>query len=475
MNTNISKGTIDQLSVRVFIGNDQELENLSSLNPSQKKHVKESINDCEFYYFNQIDSHIFLIKTINSKPHWRQCDNLRKAGFAVEEIISNINAKTIGVKLLNDEFAFAYSFVEGLLLSTYKFQKYKSKKTVYVLDYVIIEAESYNEDIIADLRNVVSSVFLSRDLVNEPIIALNVEKLAAITLTEGSEAGLSVQIKDKDWIEKEGMGGILAVNKGSIDPPKFIILENKPIDAINSNPVVLVGKGIVYDTGGLSLKSPANMETMKADMGGAAAVIGAMISCAKNKIPLWIKGYVPATDNRPGENAYAPGDVIKMHNGMFVEVLNTDAEGRMVLADALSYASKDNPELVIDIATLTGAAQAAVGDNAVVTMGTAGDDEFAELEKAGFNTCERVVRFPFWDEYGELIKSDIADIKNVGGPVAGAITAGKFLEHFTAYKWMHIDISGSAFLKKSGNYRGLGATGFGVRLLYDFLKNRTLK
>jgi leucyl aminopeptidase len=199
-----------------------------------------------------------------------------------------------------------------------------------------------------------------------------------------------------------------------------------------------------------------------------------MAAIAKAKLNVHVICLVPATENRPGGNAYAPGDVVKMFNGLNVEVLNTDAEGRMILADALAYAIKYKPELVFDFATLTGAAARAIGGEGVVAMGTANEEEFKSLEESGFATYERIARFPFWEEYAEMIKSDIADIKNLGGPDAGMITAGKFLEHFTkkdgkhAYPWIHVDIAGPAYNYSRKNYRGVQGSGIGTRLLFDF-------
>ena len=268
------------------------------------------------------------------------------------------------------------------------------------------------------------------------------------------------------------MGGLLAVNKGSIDPPTFSILEWKPAKAKNKKPIILVGKGVVYDTGGLSLKpTPNSMDMMKCDMGGAAAVIGALYAVSKNKLPYHVIGLVPATDNRPGGNAYAPGDVITMHNKKTVEVLNTDAEGRMILADALSYAQKYKPELVLDAATLTGAAANAIGHYGVVAMGNADEKIMKKLKDSGNKVYERIVEFPFWDEYSEQLKSSIADMTNLGNGAGGAITAGKFLEKFTDYPYIHLDIAGPAFIKKPVDYISQGGTGVGVRLFYDFIKN----
>jgi leucyl aminopeptidase len=212
------------------------------------------------------------------------------------------------------------------------------------------------------------------------------------------------------------------------------------------------------------------MDVMKSDMAGAATVIGALYLAALQKLKVHVIALVPSTDNRPGGNAYAPGDVIMMFNGKTVEVLNTDAEGRMILADALSYAEKFKPQLVIDAATLTGAAVRAIGTRASIIMGNASDNYFEQLEKAGEEVYERVVRFPFWDEYGEEMKSTIADLKNIGSGNAGMITAGKFLEHFVDSPYIHMDIAGPSWLDGKEDYKGQGGTGSGVRLLYTFLK-----
>jgi leucyl aminopeptidase len=213
------------------------------------------------------------------------------------------------------------------------------------------------------------------------------------------------------------------------------------------------------------------MDIMKSDMGGAATVTGAIYLAAVQKLPLHIIALIPATDNRPGLNAYVPGDVVTMFNGTTVEVLNTDAEGRMILADALSYSKKYDPELVIDAATLTGAAHKAVGPHATCVMGNAEAKYFDQLEKAANDSFERIVKFPFWDEYFEEMKSSIADLKNIGGPNAGMITAGKFIEQFVEAPYIHMDIAGPAWLDKNDGYRTKGGSGVGVRMLYHFLKN----
>jgi len=263
---------------------------------------------------------------------------------------------------------------------------------------------------------------------------------------------------------------LMAVNQGSIDPPTFSVLKWEPADAKNKKPFVLIGKGVVYDTGGLSLKpTKDSMDYMKCDMAGGAVVAAVIYFVAKCKIPINVIALIPSTDNRLNGNAYAPGDVIRMHSGQTVEVLNTDAEGRLLLADALSYAKIYHPELVIDVATLTGAAAMAIGQYGIVAMGNAVEATFNTLKRSGENVYERIVEFPLWEEYGESIKSDIADLKNIGAREAGAITAGKFLENFTDYPWIHLDIAGPAFLNKADHYRTKGGTASGVRLLIDFL------
>jgi leucyl aminopeptidase len=278
---------------------------------------------------------------------------------------------------------------------------------------------------------------------------------------------------DKSKIKALKMGGLIAVNRGSIDPPTFSVMEYKPKHAKNKQPIILIGKGVVYDTGGVSLKpTPNSMDMMKCDMAGAAAVAGTLYAVAKAKLPIHVIGIVPATDNRPGENAYVPGDIITMHSGLTVEMVNADAEGRMILADALSYAKKYKPELVIDLATLTGAAVAAIGTSGVVSMGTADEKTKNALKQSGDAVYERLAEMPFWDDYDDMIKSDIADMKNLGGPYAGAITAGKFLARYIDYPWMHFDIAGPAFLTAKEAYRVKGGTGVGVRLLFNFLKGR---
>jgi leucyl aminopeptidase len=396
----------------------------------------------------------------------------RKAGNNLLAEIKkfNVSALVVSHKLST---CFLHEFAEGLVMGAYAFQKYLSKKSIQTIETVYLNCGDVTEQSIAELNTVLEANYITRDLVNEPVITLTATKLSEAFVALGKQANFNVKVLNKAELEKQGFGGLLSVNMGSIEPPTFSIMEYKPANAINTKPYLLVGKGLVYDTGGLSLKPTANsMDSMKSDMAGSAAVAGAMYAIAKNNLPLYMVALVPATDNRPGENAYTPGDIITMHNGKTVEVLNTDAEGRLILGDALSYGAQYEPELCLDLATLTGAQVIAVGSLGAAIMGTASEEQKTALKNAGNQAYERVAEMPFWDEYGEKVKSDIADLKNVGGPEGGCITAGKFLESFVSYPWIHIDIAGPSFLGAKSSYIPKGGTGFGVRLLYNFFKSK---
>ncbi len=424
---------------------------------------------------NLYDKYLFIIIDEDAEDYKRN-ETLRKAGAAFAATIQSEKIETVAIRCLNGRKSSLLSVAEGLALASYKFVKYFTKdldKITPPLKSIELFDKDISEEELNEINAVVDATIIARNLVNEPLSYLNAVQLAMDIKKYGDdEAGYKTKILNKAKIEELGMGGLLAVNKGSIDPPTFSILSYTPDNAKNEKPIVLVGKGIVYDTGGLSLKpTPGSMDEMKSDMGGGAAVFGAMYAIAKAKLPMKVIALIPATDNRPDGNAYVPGDVVKMHNGMTVEVLNTDAEGRMILADAISYAKEFDPELIIDIATLTGAAHAAIGPHGIVAMGNADRKYMDALHKSGYNTYERIAEFPFWDEYFELMKSDIADMKNIGGKLAGAITAGKFLEKFTDYPFIHLDIAGPAFIPSNDSYRTKGGTGVGVRLLFDFIKN----
>ena len=366
------------------------------------------------------------------------------------------------------------ALLESVLLSNYQFLPYRSKPRPFALQTLSLWGKLTPARLAAQQRaeQVAEATCIARDLVNEPVITLTATELGARISKLGKTYGFETEVMGLSKIRSLKMGGLLAVNAGSEEPPSFSVLHYRPPQATDQPPVVLVGKGVVYDTGGLSLKPTANsMDFMKSDMAGSAAVIGAMCGIALRQIPLEVIALIPATDNRPGKNAYVPGDVIRMFDGTTVEVLNTDAEGRLILADALSYAKRYDPALVIDLATLTGSAVVAVGHEGIAMMQTAGPEISGQLQKAGLNVHERLVELPLWEAYGTYLRSEIADLKNIGGRYAGAITAGKFLEHFTDYPWVHLDIAGPAWLSTADSYRGKQGTGSGVRLLMEFLEH----
>jgi leucyl aminopeptidase len=413
---------------------------------------------------------VYLLK--NKKTDWQTREACRKSGADVQAVCNRQKAAEITITNFSIVPFAATAIAEGIALANYQFLKYRSdaKKIANSLHTVSFTKDSVTVKEVVQLNTIIGAIYKARTLVNEPLSHLSAEQLSKEIMELGKEGGFKVTVLHKARIEKEQMGGLLAVNRGSIHPPTFTIMEYAPKKALNKKPIVLVGKGVVYDTGGLSLKpTPNSMDRMKSDMSGAALVSCAMLAIAQLKLPLHIIALVPATDNRPGENAYVPGDVITMYSGKTVEVLNTDAEGRLILGDALHWAKRYKPELVVDFATLTGAASVAVGEHGIVCMGTADDNTKVAFRTSGYNQYERLVEYPLWEEYGDQIKSDIADMKNVGGASGGAITAGKFLEHFIDYPWMHFDIAGVSFATSKKAYTTTGGTGYGLRMLLDFL------
>lgn len=400
-------------------------------------------------------------------------ENARRAGALMAERLAAAKRTEAQLLGLHEDVELLLALAEGLALGAYSFRKFKTGKAPVGPERIRLVHPHVDRRAVERLNDLVATVCTVRDLVNEPASSLNAVQLASELRTLSRNAQVKFQVLDKAQIEALGMGGLLAVNKGSVDPPTFSILEHKPKKAVNTKPIVLVGKGVVYDTGGLSLKpTPNSMDYMKCDMAGGACVAGAIAAAALLELPVHVVALVPATDNRPGGNAFAPGDVVRMHNGLTVEVMNSDAEGRMLLADALSYAERYEAETIVTVATLTGAAARAIGTQGIVAMGTADDRTFDRLKAAGDHVHERIAHFPFWKEYDRELDSDIADMKNLGSDSAGMITAGKFLARFTTRPFIHLDIAGPAFLTRRDGYRPKGGTGTGVRLLVDFLQRR---
>jgi leucyl aminopeptidase len=366
------------------------------------------------------------------------------------------------------------ALTEGILLGLYRYDRYKTAKADNggKLSRAVIVSRSRIR--LADLKRgaargriVSEAVTLARDLSNAPGNEIYPETLARRAREMGRRTGVRVTVLDLPRIRALKMGGLLGVSAGSARPPRFIIMEHNR--SRTGGTVVLVGKGVTFDSGGISIKPSAGMAEMRMDMAGAAAVIAAMQAIALLKLPVHVVGLVPAAENLPGGTALKPGDILTHLNGMTSEVDNTDAEGRLILADAIAYAKKYSPEVVIDLATLTGACVVALGHVAAGMMGTS-DAHMTRLKHAAERTHELVWQLPLFEEYERLIRSDVADVRNVGGRWAGAITGALFLKKFAgAMPWVHLDIAGPAMIEDASDYVPRGGSGFGVRLLTEYL------
>lgn len=335
---------------------------------------------------------------------------------------------------------------------------------------VVAEAPDMAQQGAARGHAIAQGVMRARDLANGPGNIVTPAYLGEVAHEIGSHYGMQVRVLGPQQLEDEGFGGVLAVARGSAQPPRFIIMDYGQAHA-HQPPICLVGKGITFDTGGISLKPGADMDKMKMDMGGAAAVLGVMQALGELQLPLRVVALVSAAENMPGANAYKPGDVIGTLSGKTIEVLNTDAEGRIVLADALYYAQRYQPQAIIDIATLTGAMAIALGPHAIGVMGSH-QPLIERLLRAGEHAAERAWQLPLWDEYREMVKSEVADVRNTGGTRhAGSITAAALLNAFVGdYPWAHLDIAGTTWSdSKPKSYQSSGATGAGVRLLAQTL------
>jgi len=349
------------------------------------------------------------------------------------------------------------AIILGILLSKYNFDKYLSD------DKDVVEI-SFNDSFeVESSINKRDSIFWVRDLINTPAFDRSpeyfIEQVELIT----SNKEINVEVHNKEWLEKNNFGGVLGVAQGSVREPYFLTGQYNPDAKIQ---IALIGKGVLFDSGGLSLKSPSGMETMKTDMSGAATAWGAINLLAQNKIDVGLTVYTPLVENMPSGSAIRPGDVLTTRNGKTIEVLNTDAEGRLIMADALAYAAEKKPDIICDVATLTGAAVAALGLDVGALFSN--DPELESLfMKASAKSLEPYHPLPLYSDYKKLVESDIADMKNTGGRYGGAITAALILEEFIdENKWIHLDIAGPA---RSDNRKG--ATGFGVLSLYEFFKS----
>jgi leucyl aminopeptidase len=401
-------------------------------------------------------------------------ERLRQAFGAAAQTLKSLSLKTCSFVAPTGD-GLLRAAAEGFALGTYTFAQYQTKaeeKERVDTGIFLLRGDSPVDTAEAALREtnqLCAAVGFSRDLVAQPGNVATPSYLADKAQELAARFAIPCQVWDREELEQRGMGALLAVARGSRQQPRFITLDYRGAGE-RKKPVVLVGKGVTFDSGGISLKPREGMERMKNDMAGAAVVLGVFMAVAALKLPINVVGLIPAVENMPGGNACKPGDVVTSLSGTTVEIVNTDAEGRLVLCDALHHALSYQPAAIIDIATLTGACVVALGNHAAGLLGT--DESLVRaLTKAGEATGERVWALPLWEEYGDAMKSDIADLKNAGGPGAGTITAAWFLKNFVGKsKWAHLDIAGTTWEEKGRHYLPKGATAAGVRLLVHYLR-----
>lgn len=450
------------------------------LNNVQKKYFMDKKNDELVYYSSNPEPSVIILKKIKVDKEFSS-DFFRNysAGLINSLKGKNINSVNIVIPAFSnfpghfesDEYMIQ-TIIEGLYLGNYTFDIYKTeKRSIEPLNlHLHYDNQKMVKSVIERTEKIMDAVFFARNLVNEQAAVLTPKEFVNRVKSSLTKTGVKVSVIDKKGLIKRKMNAILAVGGSSNNDPLMMILNYKPANP--KRKIALVGKGVMYDSGGLSLKPTSSMLEMKADMAGGALVAGTIKSAAALKLPVEIIGIVPCVENVVAASSFKPGDIITAYSGKTIEVKDTDAEGRIILADALHYASQQKPEEIIDFATLTGACVVALGEIAAGLF-TSNDKLADDLLKAGDKTFERLWQLPFWNDYKEMIKSEIADVANLGPRWGGAITAGKFLEHFVDEKipWAHIDIAGPAIKHKLNNYTEKFDTGFGVRLMIDYLTN----
>lgn len=392
----------------------------------------------------------------------------------LKNIVRDKRCENKNVHIINVSLSSNYIgvLVEGMLLGNYEFNKYKTKQKEDQIDTVTIFTNEYKQEDIEKAELMAKATIIARDLVNEPANVIYPETLANEVINLGQQYGFEVEVYEEEKIRKFEMDAFLAVSRGSVNKPRFIVMRyfgNKGNEEI----LGLVGKGLTYDSGGYSIKPTDSMMDMKTDMAGAASVIGAMCAISKDKLNKNVIAVVAACENAISGDAYKPGDIINSMGKKTIEVVNTDAEGRLTLADAVYYIiNNEKATKVVDIATLTGAAVVALGSIATAII-TNNDDFYKELDDAACMSGEKIWRMPTFDEYKKLIKGNEADLKNSGGREGGCITAGLFVGEFAGETpWIHMDIAGSSVSNKSQGYKVKGATGEAVRTLYYLAKHK---
>ncbi len=498
MKINVKVGSVEKEAAEIlvfYLFEDMKIvsKSLASCNNALHDSISELIKNKEFIAklnktmvlptYGKIPAKRIMLVGLGKKKDVT-LDKIRQAAGTTTSILRDMGIgestcvmDSIDITAPLSEWCQAY--VEGARLALYKFQRYKYIPPEERHELKVLNLLLSQKDVLTAVRVAVTcgeiiadAVSFTRDLINTPSRDKTPAILADYAVNMAKEYGMQCKVMSLPELKKLGMGGLLGVAQGSVQPPKFIILDYNA-RAKNQDTLVFIGKGITFDSGGICLKQAKDMDLMKSDMSGAAAVIGAIMALSKMKVPQRIIGLMPCTENMPGGSAMKPGDIIKFSSGKTAEIANTDAEGRLILADALAYAETYHPQAVIDLATLTGSCVVALG---TVVTGMMGNNEALKkrVQIAGEKSWERVWELPLWEEYQEQIKSDIADIKNVGGSHGGAITAACFLSKFTEkYPWVHLDIAGTAWCEKNGAYTQKGASGVGVRLLVQLVRNWT--
>lgn len=398
-------------------------------------------------------------------------EELRKAFSNILRLLKKNKLESVNIIPPNENEQEIKSIIEGLELTDYKFDKYMKKKEEEKEIKINLDIDKKYSNLVKDTLVVCQNVKITRDLVNENASVITPVKLEEIVKEFSKKYKLKTKILDEKKIQKENLNLLWEVGKGSSNPPRLIIAEYIG-NPKSKEKIALVGKGITFDTGGTNLKPSGFVETMRMDMGGAATVFGTFKSAVELGLKKNLILVIPAAENCVSSNSYKPGDVFVSYSGKSVEIGNTDAEGRLVLADGISYVQKNfKPIEIIDMATLTGACPIALGPSLIAVMGN--DENIKKkIFESGEETFDRVWELPIYDEHREMIKSKIADLKNVGGREGGTITAGAFLESFVeeGIKWTHLDIAGAAWFKAEKFYVPANATGIGVRLLIDYLR-----
>jgi leucyl aminopeptidase len=460
-----------------FLFNSKKLSFIN-INNEEISSILLKNKDEDYFVFSYHSSRPKKIIFINQKDNKEKFENQNIGGKVISEINS---AKEINVIFSNENISlenYYFNFLLGCFLKKYSFTKYKTifKKNDYTKKKINLLITSTNNSFFSkikiEIENIINGVFLARDLVSEPPNYLNPERFVT-EIKKLSKLGLKVDVCDYSKMKKIGMNALLGVAQGSKNLPYFVTITWKPNNSKNKKPLSFIGKGVCFDTGGISLKPAKFMEDMKYDMAGAGAVVGLMKTLALRKSKSYVVGAVALVENMPGGSAQRPGDIVKSYSGKTIEVLNTDAEGRLILADAIYYIDEQyKPELIVDLATLTGAIVVSLGSEYAGLFSN--NDKLSEkLIKAGEIENEKLWRFPLNKNYDKLMDSKIADMQNInysGG--AGSITAAQFLQRFLKNNtpWAHLDIAGMAWTKKDLETIPTGATGYGVKLLNKFVE-----